>query len=119
MHEGDAFAFLGRFQIGHELARKPMNTLSGGEKARVQLPKLMLAGGNLLLLDEPTNNLDTLSSEALEDALDAYQRTVFVISHDRYFLDRVVSRVVEVADGALVEHPGGLDQYLERSRIGA
>ena len=119
MHEGDAFAFLGRFQIGHELASKPMNTLSGGEKARVQLAKLMLGQGNLLLLDEPTNNLDILSAEALEDALAAYEGTVFVISHDRYFLDRVVTRVVEVADASLIEHPGGMDQYMEKSAIGA
>ena len=103
MHESDAYAFLGSFLFDFHKARRPVSSLSGGEKARLQMAKLMLAEGNLLLLDEPTNNLDIPSCEALEDAIDDYEGTVFVISHDRYFLDRVAGRVVELADGRLSE----------------
>jgi ATP-binding cassette subfamily F protein 3 len=73
---------------------------------------LMLSNANFLLLDEPTNNLDIASAEVLEDALAEFEGTVFVISHDRYFLDRVVDRIVELVDGRLVEYAGGYSEYM-------
>ncbi len=103
MHESDAYAFLGSFLFDFRKARRQVKTLSGGEKARLQMAKLMLMEGNLLLLDEPTNNLDIPSCEALEDAIEDYDGTVLVISHDRYFLERVARRVVEVREGKVVE----------------
>jgi len=73
---------------------------------------LMLSKANFLLLDEPTNNLDIASAEVLEDALADFEGTVFVISHDRYFLDRVVDRIVELKDGRLIEYVGGYSDYV-------
>ena len=91
--------------------------LAGGEQSRLQLAKLMLSGANCLLLDEPTNNLDLPSCEVLENALDDFEGTVLVISHDRYFLDRVVDRIVDLQDGTLVEYPGSYTTYRrERAR---
>jgi ATP-binding cassette subfamily F protein 3 len=87
--------------------------LSGGERSRLQLAKLMLSDANFLLLDEPTNNLDLASCEVLENALDEFEGTVLVISHDRYFLDRVVDRIVELEDGTLTEYPGDYTYYAE------
>ena len=83
-----------------------MRTLSGGEKARLQLACLMLSGANCLLLDEPTNNLDIASAEVLEHALADYSGTVIVISHDRYFLDDVVDRIWEMNNSRLREFEG-------------
>jgi ATP-binding cassette subfamily F protein 3 len=101
--EGQAYSFLGSFLFDMNKSARKVSTLSGGEKARLQMAKLMLAKGNLLLLDEPTNNLDIQSCEVLEEAIDDYDGTVFVISHDRYFLDRVATRFVELRGGRLVE----------------
>src|SRR5690606_11054696 len=89
-----------------------IGTLSGGERSRLQLAALMLTRPNLLLLDEPTNNLDIASAEALETALEDFEGALVVISHDRYFLDRVVDQVAELKDGALREYPGGYTDYL-------
>lgn len=114
--EGDAVAFLIKFLFTYEQTRQPIGTLSGGERSRLQLAALMLQRPNLLLLDEPTNNLDIQSSEALETALEDFDGALFVISHDRYFLDRVVDRVVELEDGALIGFEGGYTEYLERKR---
>jgi ATP-binding cassette subfamily F protein 3 len=114
MYEEQAFGFLGRFLFSYEHARRPVSTLSGGEKARLQLACLMLSGANCLLLDEPTNNLDIASAEVLENALADFAGTVVVISHDRYFLDRVVDRIWELKDGQLREFEGGWSDYAER-----
>ena len=75
------------------------------------MAKLMLSDANFLLLDEPTNNLDLPSCEVLENALDEFEGTVLVISHDRYFLDRVVDRIAELEDGTLTEYPGNYTYY--------
>ncbi len=115
MYEGEAVAQLGRFLIPYAAAALPMATLSGGEKSRVQLARLMLSGANCLLLDEPTNNLDIAGAEVLEHALETYTGTVIVISHDRYFLDRVVDRIWELKDGRLREFDGGWTEYAERA----
>ena len=114
MYEGEAVARLGRFLIPYAAAAQPICRLSGGEKSRVQLARLMLTGANCLLLDEPTNNLDIASAEVLERALDEFAGTVVVVSHDRYFLDRVVDRIVEVRDGELRVYEGSYSYYAER-----
>jgi ATP-binding cassette subfamily F protein 3 len=112
MSEGDAVAFLGKFLFGYQQTRQPIGTLSGGEQSRLQLACLMLGQPNLLLLDEPTNNLDIPSAEALERALDDFEGSVLVISHDRYFLDQVVDQVIELDGGPLHSYQGGYTDYL-------
>jgi ATP-binding cassette subfamily F protein 3 len=110
--EGPAVALLSKFLFTYEQTRQPIRSLSGGERSRLQLAALMLQKPNLLLLDEPTNNLDIPSSEALENALEDFDGAVFVISHDRYFLDRVVDRVFALNDGTLRVFEGGYTDYL-------
>jgi ATP-binding cassette subfamily F protein 3 len=107
-----AVAFLNRFLFTYQQMQGTIGELSGGERSRLQLARLVLTRPNLLLLDEPTNNLDIPSIEVLEETLDEFVGTVFVISHDRYFLDRVVDRVVELRDGRLTEYVGGYTDYL-------
>ena len=111
--ESNAVTFLLRMAFRYEQVRQPIATLSGGERSRLQLALVMLRQPNLLLLDEPTNNLDIPSVEVLEDALDEFAGTVLIISHDRYFLDQTVDRVVEIRDGELREYAGGYTEYLE------
>jgi ATP-binding cassette subfamily F protein 3 len=110
--EEDAIAFLLKFQFSYDQTRQPIHTLSGGERSRLQLACLMLQQPNLLLLDEPTNNLDIPSMEVLEQALDDFDGAILVISHDRYFLDQVVDRVVELDSGSLFSFEGGYTDYL-------
>jgi ATP-binding cassette subfamily F protein 3 len=109
--ENNAVAILGRFLFSYDQARQPIAGLSGGERSRLQLLLLTLAGPNFLLLDEPTNNLDIASAEVLESALEDFEGSLLVISHDRYFLDRVVSRIVELDDGVLSEYLGNYSDY--------
>jgi ATP-binding cassette subfamily F protein 3 len=109
--ETGAVRFLGRFLFSYEQARCRVADLSGGERSRLQMALLMLSDANFLLLDEPTNNLDIASAEVLENALAEFEGTLCVISHDRYFLDRVVERVVELDEGALKEYLGGYSDY--------
>jgi ATP-binding cassette subfamily F protein 3 len=111
MYEQQAVSFLRRFLFPYEMVRNRVRDLSGGERSRLQLAKLMLSDANFLLLDEPTNNLDLPSCEVLENALDEFEGTVLVISHDRYFLDRIVDQIVELEDGALTEYPGDYTYY--------
>ena len=117
MFEGDAVAALQQFLLPYEACSQPIAKLSGGEKSRVQLARLMQLNANCLLLDEPTNNLDIPAAEVLEEALDAFKGTVVVISHDRYFLDRLVDRVIEVKDGALRVFEGGYSFYAEQTSV--
>jgi len=112
MPEGEAVAFLLKFQFQYEQLRMPIHTLSGGERSRLQLAVLMQERPNLLLLDEPTNNLDIPSTETLESALEDFDGAILTISHDRYFLDRTVDRVVALQDGSLTSYPGGYTDYL-------
>ena len=93
---------------------KKIGDLSGGEKSRVSLLKLMLSKANLLFMDEPTNHLDIASKEILEDAICAYDGTVFVISHDRYFLNKVPDRIFELKDGKFTEYLGNYDYMNEK-----
>lgn len=113
MPEGDAVAFLLKFLFKYEQLRMPISGFSGGERSRLQLACLVLQKPNLLLLDEPTNNLDIPSVEVLEGALEDFEGAIFTISHDRYFLDRVVDRVVELKEGGLQGYLGGYSEYLE------
>jgi ATP-binding cassette subfamily F protein 3 len=114
MSEQNAVSVLQRFLFPYRRARDRVRQLSGGERSRLQLAKLMLSGANFLLLDEPTNNLDIPSAEVLEEALADFEGTVLVISHDRYFLDRVVDRVVDLEDGALTQYLGNYTYYAEK-----
>ena len=109
--ESDAVATLGRFLFTYDQARGIIRSLSGGERSRLQMLLLTLSGPNFLMLDEPTNNLDIPSAEVLEDALEDFEGTVLVISHDRYFLDRVADRIVEIEDSALVEYMGNYSDF--------
>lgn len=113
MYEEQAVAFLGRFLFDYRMAWQRAGELSGGERSRLRLALLMLGGANCLVLDEPTNHLDIASAEVLEAALTEFDGTILVISHDRYFLERVTDRVVEVADGGLQTFDGGYGAYLE------
>ena len=113
VYEEQAVAMLGRFLFGYEQARQPVRTLSGGERSRLQLLLLMLSGANCLILDEPTNHLDIDSAEVLEAALEEYDGTVIVVSHDRYFLDRIADRIVEVAGGDARSYEGGYTAWRE------
>ena len=114
MAEGAAVHKLLKFAFTYEQTRQPIKTFSGGERSRLQLLALMLQQPNLLLLDEPTNNLDIGSAEVLEAALDEFTGAILAISHDRYFLDRVVDRIVELDDGTLNEYVGNYADYAEQ-----
>jgi ATP-binding cassette subfamily F protein 3 len=113
MYEEDAVSLLGRFLFRYDQMRRPVGTLSGGERTRLQLCLLMLSGANCLLLDEPTNHLDIESMEVLESALEPYDGTVIIISHDRYLLDRIPDRILEVREGAVSSSIGGYDDWAE------
>jgi ATP-binding cassette subfamily F protein 3 len=105
---------LGAFQFSGDDVFKKIKVLSGGEKARVSLAKILLSPVNFLVMDEPTNHLDMVSVESLEQALSRYNGTLLVISHDRYFLDKIVSRVFELKEGQLHIFHGNYSDYLER-----
>ena len=111
MTEQGAVAFLAKFLFGYRQSTQKIGTLSGGERSRMQLALLMLSGANFLLLDEPTNNLDIASAEVLEDQLGEFEGTVLAVSHDRYFLDRAVTRIVELDEGVIREYIGGWSDY--------
>ena len=113
MSEGRAVSFLTRYLFTYRQATQKVGSLSGGERSRLQLALLVLSGANFLLLDEPTNNLDIASAEVLENALDDFNGTVLVISHDRYFLDRTVNRIFELKDARITEYVGGYSDYAE------
>jgi ATP-binding cassette subfamily F protein 3 len=113
MSENAAVAYLNRFLFSYDQVRGNIGDLSGGERSRLQIAKLVATRPNLLLLDEPTNNLDVASIEVLEEALDEFVGTVLIVSHDRYFLDQTVDRIIELRDGRLTEFLGGYTDFLE------
>ena len=114
MSESRATAFLLRYLFTYKQVSQKIGELSGGERSRLQLALVVLSGANFLLLDEPTNNLDIASAEVLEQALEDFEGTVLVISHDRYFLDRTVQRLLVIENGQLAEYQGGYSEYLEK-----
>ncbi len=105
---------LGMFHIRGDDVLKPTRVLSGGEKARVALAKILVSPANFLIMDEPTNHLDVQSRQALEEALSGYDGTLLLISHDRYFLDKLVHRVAEIKDGRVKIYEGNYTDYLSR-----
>jgi len=113
----EARELLGSFLFSGEDVFKQVGALSGGEKNRLSLAEIVVSGANLLLLDEPTNNLDIPAREALESALLGYRGTIFFISHDRYFLSKLATRIVELEDKKLTNYLGGYDYYRAHRRL--
>lgn len=103
---------LGAFMFGGEASEKPVRVLSGGERSRLAMIRLLLQQMNLLILDEPTNHLDMQSKDVLKEAIRDFDGTVIIVSHDRHFLDGLVTKVYEFADGKVREHLGGIYDYL-------
>ena len=116
---GEIRSLLGLFLLSEDDVFKKVGELSGGEQARVALARLILSAPNLLVLDEPTNHLDIPSRLCLEDALDAYEGTVLLVSHDRCVLERCTDRILEIRDGHAVLYQGPYSFYVERASAGA
>ena len=95
---------------------RPISSLSGGEKGRVSLAKLMLSHANFLILDEPTNHLDIQSKEILESAMNAYTGTILYVSHDRYFINKTATRILEISDHGLTSYPGNYQDYIAQRK---
>jgi len=112
-------SLLGRFLFTGDDVFKQVKDLSGGEKAKLSLLKLMLSGANTLVLDEPTNHLDIESKEVVEEALMEFEGTLLIVSHDRYLLNLIPDRILELTEHGLVEYKGKFDYYLEKSGRGA
>jgi ATP-binding cassette, subfamily F, member 3 len=112
MYEGEAVALLAKFLFRYDQMRAPLGSLSGGERTRLELCLLMLSGANCLVLDEPTNHLDIESMEVLEGAVESFDGTAILISHDRYLLDRLCDRILEVRDGDVKSFDGGYDDWV-------
>ena len=113
MSNRELYGLLGRFLFSADDADKKVRDLSGGEKARVQMAQLMLQGANFLLLDEPTNHLDIASAEKLEEALEDFDGTLLIVSHDRYFLDNVAGRILELEDGRITAYDGNYTAFVQ------
>ena len=119
MYEEQAVSLLGRYLFRYDQMRGPVAGLSGGERTRLELLLLTLSGANCLVLDEPTNHLDIESLEVLEGELERFDGTAVVISHDRYFLERIPDRIVEVVDGGVRSFDGGYADWTERRAVTA
>jgi ATP-binding cassette subfamily F protein 3 len=117
MSESNAVSFLIRYLFTYQQATQRIGSLSGGERSRLQLALLVLSSANFLLLDEPTNNLDIASAEVLENALNDFNGTVLVISHDRYFLDRTVNRIFALENAQITEYIGGYSDYAAKAGV--
>jgi len=109
-------SILGRFLFINDDAFLKISALSGGEKARLSLLKLMLSGANVLVLDEPTNHLDIASKEVFEDAVSEFPGTVIVVSHDRYFLNKIPDKIFELDSDGITAYLGAYDYYVEKKQ---
>ncbi len=116
MTETQVRTALGSFLFKGDTVFKPLNKMSGGERARISLLKLMLDGSNLLFLDEPTNHLDSASREQLENTLTDYEGTMVIVSHDRYFINKLATRILKLESNGVVEYLGNYDYYLEKTK---
>ncbi len=116
LSEEGARTFLGRFLFSGDDVFKPIGTLSGGERSRVALAKLTLQGSNFLILDEPTNHLDLPSRQFLEEVLAEFEGTLLFVSHDRYFIDRLATKVWVIEDGVLIPYMGNYTEYRTRKQ---
>jgi ATP-binding cassette subfamily F protein 3 len=115
-HQAEIRGILGRFLFTNDQVHKKVGVLSGGEKGRLALAKLMVTGPNTLLLDEPTNHLDIPAQEAVESALQDYQGTIICISHDRYFIQSLATQIWEFHLGKLIVFDGGYNEYLKKRK---
>src|SRR5436190_7121559 len=111
-----ARSYLRRFLFTDERVNEPVSRLSGGERARLMLAKVLRRGGNVIVLDEPTNDLDLPSLRMLEEALADFDGSVLVVSHDRYFLDRVCDQMVAFEEAGVFVQPGNYSYYLEKKK---
>jgi len=116
MNEKDVRGILGRFLFTGDDAGKSVTSLSGGEKARLSLAKLMLQKSNTLILDEPTNHLDLDSKEVLENGLDDFPGTIMFVSHDRYFINRIATKVIDISANGAVEYLGDYDYFIDKKQ---
>lgn len=107
-------ALLGKFLFSGDTVKKNVSKLSGGEKARLALAKMLLQPVNLLILDEPTNHLDIPAKETIEEALQNYDGSALIVSHDRYFISKVATKIVEISEGELVVYDGDYNYYLDK-----
>ncbi len=116
LSEDGARSFLARFLFSGDDVFKPIGALSGGERSRVALAKLTLQGSNFLVLDEPTNHLDLQSRQFLEEVLGEFEGTLLFVSHDRYFIDKLATKVWVIEDGILIPYLGNYTEYRTRKR---
>ncbi|OGD13426.1 ABC transporter ATP-binding protein [Candidatus Atribacteria bacterium RBG_19FT_COMBO_35_14] len=114
MTSGERRNLLGAFLFSGDAVHKPISVLSGGEKSRLALAKILMQESNFLILDEPTNHLDIITKELFQRALLKYSGTILIVSHDRFFLDNLITRVIEICDGRIYNYPGNYSYFIEK-----
>ncbi len=114
MTSGERRNLMGAFLFSGDAIYKPISILSGGEKSRLALAKILMQESNFLILDEPTNHLDITTKELFQRALLKYSGTILIVSHDRFFLDNLIARVIEIRDGKIYDYPGNYSYFIEK-----
>jgi ATP-binding cassette subfamily F protein 3 len=114
MTTGERRNLLGAFLFSGDAIYKPISVISGGEKSRLALAKILMQESNFLILDEPTNHLDIITKELFQRALLKYSGTILIVSHDRFFLDNLITRVIEIRDGKIYDYPGNYSYFIEK-----
>ena len=117
MTTGERRNLLGAFLFSDDAIHKPISVLSGGEKSRLALAKILMQESNFLILDEPTNHLDIITKELFQQALLKYSGTILIVSHDRFFLDNLITRVIEIRDGRIYDYPGNYSYFIEKRSL--